>query len=85
MGVQTKQTDFGTIDFSLEIPSDPSLVSHVTHFYKDRIPMRDPISIRLGPGMSIFQYWQYEWAREFRMIQSMHTLSMRQFLKGKQR
>ena len=46
--------------------------------------MRDPISIRLGPGMSIFQYWQYEWAREFRMIQSMHTLSMRQFLKGKQ-
>ena len=29
-------------------------VSHVTHFYKDTIPMRDPLLVRLGPKLSLY-------------------------------
>ena len=41
---------------------DKVYIDGVTHFYKD-IPMRDPLSARLGPKISLFQCLQYEWAR----------------------
>ena len=28
-------------------------LSHVTHFYKDTIPMRDSLSVRLGPRITL--------------------------------
>ena len=40
-------------------------VSDVTHFCKDTIQMCDSLSLRLSPGTSLFQFLQYEWAREF--------------------
>ena len=39
-------------------------VCHVTYSYKDTIPMRDSLSVRLGPRISLFQFLQCEWARE---------------------
>ena len=40
-------------------------MGHVTIFYKDTIPMRDPLSVQLGHKISIFQYLQYERSRGF--------------------
>ena len=40
-------------------------VGHMTHFYKDTIPMRDSQSVRLGTRFSPFQLFKYEWAQKF--------------------
>ena len=38
-------------------------VGHLTHFYKDTQPMLDPLSVQMGPRISLCL--QYEWARKF--------------------
>ena len=36
---------------------------HLTHYYQDTIPMRDPLSVQLGPRISLSQCLQYKWAQ----------------------
>ena len=40
-------------------------VGDVSHFYKDTIPICNPLTLRLGRRISLFQCLKYEWAREF--------------------
>ena len=37
-------------------------VGHMTLLDKDTKPIRDPLSVRLGPRFSLFQCLKYDWA-----------------------
>ena len=38
-------------------------VGYMTHLFKNTIPIRDPLSVRLGPRFSLLQCLRYESAR----------------------